>query len=154
MGNHLTLVYVMTLVVLLKPAWRMNILFWSQYVHNSSCRKRNIPALGGSMPCLLIPWLLKSPEHQQAWYWLYRTDNMYCCSFHLLGWSKIQDASHNVNISFITLKQFRVKNSRIMRALSGQSRLSQNNGLYPWSWCPYCHHQDNQLQSNNGQRHN
>ena len=25
-------------------------------------------------------WLLKSPEHQQAWYWLCRTDNMYCYS--------------------------------------------------------------------------
>ena len=22
----------------------------------------------GSVPCLLMPWLLKSPEHQQAWY--------------------------------------------------------------------------------------
>ena len=58
------------------------------------------------------------------------------------------------NISFITLKQFRVKNRSIMRALSGQSRLSQKNGLHPWSWCPSCHHQDNSLQSNNGQRHN
>ena len=29
---------------------------------------------------LLMPWLLKSPEHQQAWYWLCRTDSMYCCS--------------------------------------------------------------------------
>ena len=35
--------------------------------------------LVGSVPYLLIPWLLKSPEHQQAWYWLCRTDNMYCC---------------------------------------------------------------------------
>ena len=33
-----------------------------------------------STPCLLMHWLLKSPEHQQAWYWLCRTDNMYCCS--------------------------------------------------------------------------
>ena len=36
--------------------------------------------LWGSIPCLLMHWLLKSPEHQQAWYWLCRTDNMYCCS--------------------------------------------------------------------------
>ena len=34
----------------------------------------------GSIPCLLIRWLLKSPGHQRAWYWLCRTDNMYCCS--------------------------------------------------------------------------
>ena len=33
-----------------------------------------------SIPCLLMPWLLKSPEHQQVWYWLCRTVNMYCYS--------------------------------------------------------------------------
>ena len=33
----------------------------------------------GSIPCLLMPWFVKSPEHQQAWNWLCRTD-MYCCS--------------------------------------------------------------------------
>ena len=34
----------------------------------------------GSIPCLLMPWILKSPEHQKAWYWLFRTDNIPCCS--------------------------------------------------------------------------
>ena len=34
----------------------------------------------GSMPCLLMPWLLKSSEHQLACYWLCRTDDMCCCS--------------------------------------------------------------------------
>ena len=34
----------------------------------------------GSIPCLLMPWLLKWPEHQQARYWLCRTNKMYCCS--------------------------------------------------------------------------
>ena len=29
--------------------------------------------------CMLLHWFVKLPEHQQAWYWLYRTDNMYCC---------------------------------------------------------------------------
>ena len=46
-------------------------LFW--------CWRWNIPALG-SIPCLLMLWLLKSTEHQQAWYRLCRTDNMYGCS--------------------------------------------------------------------------
>ena len=42
-------------------------------------RRGSIPYL--LMPWrLLMPWLLKSPEHQQAWYWLCRTDNSYCCS--------------------------------------------------------------------------
>ena len=54
----------------------------------------------GSIPCL--PWLLKSPEHQQAWYWLCRTDNLYCCSrvnyFYLIWSSQIQDMIQNVNI--------------------------------------------------------
>ena len=27
------------------------------------------------IPCLLMNWLLKSTVHQQAWYWLCRTDN-------------------------------------------------------------------------------
>ena len=36
--------------------------------------------LWGSIPCLLMPWLLKSPERQQAWYWLCKTDHIYNCS--------------------------------------------------------------------------
>ena len=47
--------------------------------------------LWGSIPCLLMPWLLKSPEHQQAWYWICRTDNMYCSTrvnFIYLGQAK------------------------------------------------------------------
>ena len=36
--------------------------------------------LSGSIPCLLMHWLLKSPVHQQTWYWLCRIENMYCCS--------------------------------------------------------------------------
>ena len=46
---------------------------------------------GGSIPCLLMPWLLKSPEHQQAWYWLCRTHGMYWCytvNFIYLGQAK------------------------------------------------------------------
>ena len=47
---------------------------------NSSDTEDRIFQVWGSIPCLLMPWLLKSPGHQQAWYWLCRTDNMYCCS--------------------------------------------------------------------------
>ena len=35
--------------------------------------------LWGSISGLLMHWLLKSPVHKQAWYWLCRTDNMYYC---------------------------------------------------------------------------
>ena len=48
----------------------------------------------GSISCLLMPWLLKSPEHQQAWYWLCRTDNRYCCAgvdFIYLDRNEIED---------------------------------------------------------------
>ena len=58
---------------------------------NSSDAGDGILWLWGPIPCLLMPWLLKSPEHQQAWYWLYRTDNMHFCSrlnFTYLGWAK------------------------------------------------------------------
>ena len=34
----------------------------------------------GSVPCLLMPRFLKSPEHQKAWHWLFRTAIIYCCS--------------------------------------------------------------------------
>ena len=47
--------------------------------------------LWGSIPCLLMPWLLKSPDHQLAWYWLCRIDIIYCCSrvnFIYLGYAK------------------------------------------------------------------
>ena len=31
----------------------------------------------GSITCLLMPWLLKSPNFQQAWHWLCRTGSTY-----------------------------------------------------------------------------
>ena len=50
-----------------------------QKLINSSDVRDGIFQFWGLIPCLLLLWLLKSPEHQQAWYWLCRTDNMYCC---------------------------------------------------------------------------
>ena len=76
---------------------------------NSSDTGDRIVRLWGSIPCLLMPWLLKSLEHHQAWYWLCRTDNIYCCSrvnSQLPGSNEIQDAIQNVNISFVSFKQF------------------------------------------------
>ena len=32
------------------------------------------------IPCLSMPWLLRSLGHQQAWYWQYRIGNMWHCS--------------------------------------------------------------------------
>ena len=46
---------------------------------NSSDAGDRIVRLRGSIQCLLMSWLLKSPEHQQAQYWLCKTDNKYCC---------------------------------------------------------------------------
>ena len=47
---------------------------------NSSDSGGGLFRLWGSIPCLLMPWLLKWPEHQLAWYWLCWADNMSCCS--------------------------------------------------------------------------
>ena len=47
---------------------------------NSSDAGDGIFLLQVSIPYLLMHLLLKSPGHQQAWYWLYRTDKMYYCS--------------------------------------------------------------------------
>ena len=41
---------------------------------NSSDARDHIFGITGPMPFRLMPWLLKSPEHRQAWYWLCRTD--------------------------------------------------------------------------------
>ena len=52
--------------------------------------------------------LLKSPEHQLAWYWLYRTDQHYAflfqSLFHQLGSSQIQDTIQNEITSFVIFK--------------------------------------------------
>ena len=50
-----------------------------RWCFNSADARDGIFQLRGSIPCLLMHWLLKSPEHQQPWYWLCRTDNVYCC---------------------------------------------------------------------------
>ena len=60
-------------------------------IFNSSDAGDWLFRFGGSILCLMMPWPLKSPEHQQPWYWLCRTDNMYCCSkvnFTYLGQAK------------------------------------------------------------------
>ena len=52
-----------------------------------------------SISCLLMPWLLTSPGHQQPWYWLHRicrsfshlrTCFMYLCQIHVEEWHKMQ----------------------------------------------------------------
>ena len=43
---------------------------------NSSDAGEGIFRLIGSISSLLMPWLLKSPRHQQAWYWQRRIGNM------------------------------------------------------------------------------
>ena len=48
---------------------------------NSSDAGGRIFQFWESIPFLMMPWLLKMPEHQQAWYWLCRIDNMYYCCF-------------------------------------------------------------------------
>ena len=54
-----------------------------------------------SVPCLLISWLLQSPEHQQAWYCLCETDSMYFCSrvnFICLGEAKSKIQNNKANL--------------------------------------------------------
>ena len=61
-------------------------------------------------------WLLKSQMHQQARYWLCRSDNIHCCSrvnFSYLGQarSRSRDTIQNVKISFIIFKTIQYVNS-------------------------------------------
>ena len=58
---------------------------------NSSDAGDQIFRIWGSISGQLMLWLLKSPVHQQAWYWLCRKNNMYCYSrdnFNDLGQAK------------------------------------------------------------------
>ena len=48
----------------------------ADFYFNSSDAGDRIFQVVWSIPCLLMPWLLKSSEHQQAWYWQYRISNM------------------------------------------------------------------------------
>ena len=47
---------------------------------NSSDARDRIFHSFGKIPCLLMPWFLKSSENQQAWYWQYKIGNMNGCS--------------------------------------------------------------------------
>ena len=61
---------------------------------NFSNAEDRIFRLWGSIQCLLIPWLLKPPEHLQAQYWLCRTPNFNCCfrvNFIYLGQFEYED---------------------------------------------------------------
>ena len=57
-------------------------LLWGNksYLHfpflNSFDARDGIFRLIWSIPCRLMPWLLKSPAHQQAWYWQHCIGNM------------------------------------------------------------------------------
>ena len=53
-----------------------------------------------------IPYLLrKSPGHQQAWYWLCRTNNMYCCfRVNFIYPREIQNTIENMNIHHVVFK--------------------------------------------------
>ena len=59
--------------------WQVSWCPWAQMGLNSSDAGDGIFQLCESISCLLMHWLLKSPVHQQTWYWLCRTDNMYYC---------------------------------------------------------------------------
>ena len=83
---------------------------------NSSDAGDGILRFWGSIPSLLMHWLLKSPVHQQAWYYLYRKDNMYCCSrvnVIYLGQAKSK-IQFKMNISFIIFQTIQHVKSRYL----------------------------------------
>ena len=61
---------------------------------NSSEARDGIFQLIWWIPCLLMPWPLKSPEHQQTWYWLCGTDKSTLVQ--LMAWCS-QAMSHYLN---------------------------------------------------------
>ena len=81
-----------------------------------------------------MPWLLKSPEQHQTWYWLCKTDNYHRCpivNFNCLG-RQIQDMIKNMNLSFANLK----KNNSIYQKLTLLNSLF-NRLSWPTLLCPF-----------------
>ena len=68
---------------------------------NSSDAGDRIFRFGGSIPCLLMPWLLKSTGHQQACHWLSRKDSICCCS--RLNFTNLGQAKSKIHTSFIKI---------------------------------------------------
>ena len=51
--------------------------------------ERETSGLWVSLPHQLMHWLRMSSVHQHTWYWLGKTDNMYCCSrVHFVYWGQ------------------------------------------------------------------
>ena len=72
-----------------------------------------------SQLCLLMPWRLKSPGHQQVWYWQCMIGNIIGLPHWEFGrplLNKMQDMTENVNTSpiiFKSIQHIRVKKSAI-----------------------------------------
>ena len=104
--NEISLKYVASGLMDLKSSWVQVMTcwwigdksLWNKYTEpnliswiNSSDAGDRIFRLLGSIPCLQMHWLLKSPVYQRAWYWLCKTGNIFCCSrvnFNSLGQAK------------------------------------------------------------------
>ena len=87
-------------------------LFWKATILGGLYR--GVPlysGFGGHIPYLLMPWLLKSPGHQQEWYIVLtiqdrRQVGLLNCEFGLLLLNKTQNMIRNVKTSLWSLKQF------------------------------------------------
>ena len=74
------------------PAFHPSLLVWA-FVNisvplNSSDARDGIFRLIWSIPCILMPGWLKSPGHQQAWYWEYRIQGCSSVNFVFFCWIK------------------------------------------------------------------
>ena len=90
-------------------------------VINSSDAGDGYSIFWGSIPRLLMSWLLKSSRHQQIWYWLCRTT----CTFAELissTWVQIQDT--------VECRYNRVQNNMIMHTSLQWPRQNINQSLH------------------------
>ena len=84
---------IIAIAMLVNYLWRLWVK-WPPSNHNKTQELHNVCTIVGStvesydagdeifrlwesIPCLLMFWLLTSAEHQQAWRWLCRTNNLY-----------------------------------------------------------------------------
>ena len=87
-----------------------------------------------------MPWLLKSPGHQQEWYWQYSIGNLGLlhCESGLRLLNKIQDMIQNVNTSFIILITIQHVTSWYILRLWTNKRDTISLSLMHELWHVYC----------------
>ena len=85
-----------------------------EFLHSSDAGE-GILWLSGLIPCLLMLWLLKSPQHQQAWYWLSKTACIVIPEVISSSWVKPNPRYNSKWLTFRTMTSWTYQDSCAVR---------------------------------------